>query len=67
LQKKDSVEKHFSDKENLLVNTLDYSLYGIDHELFYFKNSDHTEISEAKDPTTYTAFLTAIDNKLKSL
>ena len=43
------------------------NLYGIDHELFYFKNSDHTEISEAKDPTTYTAFLTAIDNKLKSL
>ena len=33
LQKKDTLEKHFADKENLLVNTLDYSLYGIEYEL----------------------------------
>ena len=32
LQKKDVFEKHFSDNENLLVDTLDYSLYGIEHE-----------------------------------
>lgn len=29
----------------------------IDHEFYYFKNSDHTDITEDKDPTNYQAFV----------
>ena len=39
----------------------------ISHEFFYFKNSDHTEISEKADPTTYKAFLDKIEDWCKSI
>ncbi|MBO6280665.1 MAG: hypothetical protein J6M95_03715 [Bacilli bacterium] len=42
---------------------LEYHLnvLGIEHEFYYFKNSNHTEISEEKDQTQYTAFMNKID------
>ena len=39
----------------------------IEHEFFYFKNSDHTEITKAKDETNYNAFLNKIDQWCQSL
>lgn len=36
--------------------------YGIDHEFVYFKNSDHTEISEEKDATAYNDFVSKVAN-----
>ena len=35
--------------------------YGIEHELIYFKNSDHTEISEEKDATAYNSFVSTVE------
>ncbi len=34
---------------------------GIEHEYFYFRNSDHTEISEKADATAYNGFVNQID------
>ena len=42
-------------------------LNSIDHEFFYFKDSNHTEITESKDPTNYNAFLDKIDDWCQAL
>ena len=35
--------------------------YGIDYEYYYFKNSDHTEITAEKDATAYNGFVNKVD------
>ena len=40
--------------------------YSVEHEMFYFKESDHTEITKKKDETTYTAFVNKISDWCQS-
>ena len=40
---------------------------GVEYEYFYFKDSDHTEITEEKNPTQYNAFIEKIDEWCKNL
>ena len=35
---------------------------GIEHEYFYFRNSNHTEISEKADATAYNGFVNQVDS-----
>ena len=41
--------------------------YGIEHEFFYFKDSDHAEITKKKNPTVYDAFLNKVDDWCKAI
>ena len=49
----------------VLQETMD--LFNITYELFYFKNSNHMDISKEKDETTYTAFINGINSWLEAL
>ena len=41
--------------------------YGIEHEMVYFRDQDHTEISEEKNPTKYNEFISLIDAWLANI
>ena len=42
-------------------------LYGIDYDFTYFKDSNHTEISKAKNETAYNEFINNINTRLEAI